>query len=181
MSNGKQRLIDAAFSLFSAHGYNETSSRDIAERAGVSLGLIHKHFNGMKGLLAATDERALLLTQKQLDDQLAKILVGVEVESGERVRMGGEAAVYLKRALTSRREGSDELYSECLQRYTEALEFVKKEYQLLFTKPLADCALFLISLDIGMFALAPLSDTESDTFRTQVFLVRKALLVGDRA
>lgn len=180
MSNGKQRLVDAAFALFSVNGYSETSSREIAERAGVSLGLIHKHFNGMAGLLAATDERALSLAQKQLDAQLAVVLVGVEAESGARVRMDGDAAAYLKRALTNRREGSEELFAECLKRYAKALKVVQDKYGLQFTQPLAECAYFLISFDIGLFALAPLSDNESDAFRAQITLVRNALLVRNK-
>lgn len=51
---GRQRaLVDAAIQLFSEHGYAAATTRAIAERAGVSEGLIHRYFGGKHGLLLA--------------------------------------------------------------------------------------------------------------------------------
>ena len=40
----RQAIIDAAHSLFTEQGYNATSMRQIAERAGIALGGIYNHF-----------------------------------------------------------------------------------------------------------------------------------------
>jgi AcrR family transcriptional regulator len=40
----RQRILDAAFALFAEHGYEKTSMRDVAARAGCALGLIYRYF-----------------------------------------------------------------------------------------------------------------------------------------
>jgi AcrR family transcriptional regulator len=49
----KQSLIVAATKLFARHGYEATTTREIAARAGCSEGLIHRYFKGKEGLLLA--------------------------------------------------------------------------------------------------------------------------------
>ena len=44
-------LISAATSLFARRGYEATTTREIAARAGCSEGLIHRYFGGKSGLL----------------------------------------------------------------------------------------------------------------------------------
>ena len=46
-------LIDAANAVFAEHGYDASTTREIAERAGCAEGLIHRYFNGKRGLLLA--------------------------------------------------------------------------------------------------------------------------------
>ena len=49
---GKQKaLISAATSLFARRGYEATTTREIAARAGCAEGLIHRYFGGKSGLL----------------------------------------------------------------------------------------------------------------------------------
>lgn len=48
----RQKLMDAAVALFSEKGIHKTTSKDIASRAGVSIGSFYAYF---------TDKRALLL------------------------------------------------------------------------------------------------------------------------
>ncbi|HEX5139551.1 MAG TPA: helix-turn-helix domain-containing protein, partial [Dehalococcoidia bacterium] len=42
----KQRMTDAAIAVFSELGYERATTRELAERAGVSEGLIYRHFGG---------------------------------------------------------------------------------------------------------------------------------------
>jgi AcrR family transcriptional regulator len=49
----RQALIDAANAVFAEHGFDAATTREIAERAGCSEGLIHRYFNGKRGLLLA--------------------------------------------------------------------------------------------------------------------------------
>ena len=49
----RQALINAAGELFSVHGLDGTSTREIADRAGSNVGGIHYHFGSKENLYAA--------------------------------------------------------------------------------------------------------------------------------
>lgn len=51
---GRQRcLIEAATQVFAEKGFDAATTREVAERAGCSEGLIHRYFGGKRGLLIA--------------------------------------------------------------------------------------------------------------------------------
>ena len=51
------QILDAARDALSEHGYARTTTRAIADRAGVQLSLVHYHFGGKQQLLVAVLER----------------------------------------------------------------------------------------------------------------------------
>lgn len=51
MNQSKQKVIEAATSLFFQNGFHGTSVRDIAEEAAVNVSLISYYFKGKQGLL----------------------------------------------------------------------------------------------------------------------------------
>lgn len=53
----RNRLLDAAASLFATHGFSGTSVAMIAEHAGASTGAIYSNFSGKEDLFAAVVER----------------------------------------------------------------------------------------------------------------------------
>ena len=56
MSKGEasqQRIIEAAYELFLEQGYHGTSMRQIAERAGLTMGGIYNHFDGKESIWEA--------------------------------------------------------------------------------------------------------------------------------
>jgi AcrR family transcriptional regulator len=55
----RERIIDAAASLYQEHGVNSTTLLAIANRADVSRGTILHHFGGTGGLIDAVAERVL--------------------------------------------------------------------------------------------------------------------------
>ena len=57
--SGATRLRDAALVLFGEHGYEGTSVRAIAERAGVTAGLVLHHYGSKQGLREAVDQYVL--------------------------------------------------------------------------------------------------------------------------
>ena len=69
MTNKQQKIIDIASELFSKNGYEETSTRLIANKAGVSEGLIFRHFNNKDGLLNVL----LNIGQKKLEKSINNI------------------------------------------------------------------------------------------------------------
>jgi AcrR family transcriptional regulator len=55
----KQRLLDAAETLFAQEGFHNTSLRAITGRAGVNLAAVNYHFGSKEALLDAVIERRL--------------------------------------------------------------------------------------------------------------------------
>jgi AcrR family transcriptional regulator len=65
----RQRIIDAARDVLVAHGHAGTTTRAVADAAGVSLSQVHYHFGGRHGLLIEVLDRendALLARQTAL-------------------------------------------------------------------------------------------------------------------
>ncbi len=65
----RDRIVDAARDVLVEHGHGGTSTRAVAERAGVRLSLVHYHFGGKQGLLVEVLEREneqLLERQREL-------------------------------------------------------------------------------------------------------------------
>lgn len=55
---GRGAILEAARTEFAKSGFHGTKMRDIAQRAGVSQGLLHHHFQGKEGLWNAVGEQA---------------------------------------------------------------------------------------------------------------------------
>lgn len=53
----RARILDAAREVLRDRGFAATTTRAVAERAGVQLSLVHYHFGGKRGLLAAVLEQ----------------------------------------------------------------------------------------------------------------------------
>jgi AcrR family transcriptional regulator len=53
VNHTKERILDTAERLFSAHGYAATSLRSIIAEAGVNLAAVHYHFHSKEALLEA--------------------------------------------------------------------------------------------------------------------------------
>ena len=51
------KILDAALELFSTQGFRATSVREIAERAGVSVGNVYHHFSGKEELFQRLIDR----------------------------------------------------------------------------------------------------------------------------
>lgn len=59
--NNKEKILQTALSLFAEQGYDRTPTSQIAREAGVSEGLIFRHFGNKAGLLAAIIREGLTL------------------------------------------------------------------------------------------------------------------------
>ncbi len=77
----QRALMAAATCVFAEHGYDAATTREVAERAGCSEGLIHRYFHGKRGLMRAIlDERALEFTRRMAKELPDKPTVREEVE-----------------------------------------------------------------------------------------------------
>jgi AcrR family transcriptional regulator len=69
-----QRLLDAAFSVFTEHAADDASLEEIARRAGVGIGTLYRHFPTRQALLEAVyrdQVEALRATAAELRDSAA--------------------------------------------------------------------------------------------------------------
>ena len=65
MTEKQENILNAALELFAEEGYRSTSTSKVAKKAGVSEGLIFRHFENKQGLLQAImkmgEEKAAVL------------------------------------------------------------------------------------------------------------------------
>ncbi|MBW8483975.1 TetR/AcrR family transcriptional regulator [Actinomadura parmotrematis] len=70
-ASGRERVLDVATRLFAALGYDGTSTRLIAEAAGLNVATVAYHAGGKRELYLAVMERAHRLEQEALAGALA--------------------------------------------------------------------------------------------------------------
>ncbi|MCW1427804.1 TetR/AcrR family transcriptional regulator [Novosphingobium sp. JCM 18896] len=68
----RNQILDASEVLFGSNGYLGTSLRDIAEQAGVRMGLVHYHFGNKHEILDAALERKLGLLRETIAASFAQ-------------------------------------------------------------------------------------------------------------
>jgi AcrR family transcriptional regulator len=117
---GAERLVEAGLVMFGERGYDGASVRAIAERAGVTAGLVLHHFGGKEGLRAAVDEYVLasvttafaeLIDVDPEADQLAIRRRGFEALFQRHPYMGR----YIRRALLESTDASSKLFDQIME------------------------------------------------------------------
>lgn len=71
MTDKQEKILRASLELFASEGYNATSTSKIAAHAGVSEGLIFRHFGNKEGLLKAIIYQA----EEKVKEVFAEILL----------------------------------------------------------------------------------------------------------
>lgn len=74
MTEKQDKIVKAALDLFAQEGYHATSTSKVARQAGVSEGLIFRHFENKEGLLRAI----IQLGEAQLQSLYATIILETE-------------------------------------------------------------------------------------------------------
>jgi AcrR family transcriptional regulator len=95
------RIRNAALELFATQGTKATTIRDVANRAGVSPGLVQHHFGTKAGLRKAVDEFVLADARRTITDlpePLAERAAEFANRMGEVVRDRPAAMLYLARS-----------------------------------------------------------------------------------
>jgi len=70
----KQKLMDAGLKLFGLHGFEATSTRALAQAAGVNLSAIPYHFGGKEGLYRAVMEHIINVKLGEIGPGLEGVL-----------------------------------------------------------------------------------------------------------
>lgn len=87
----RHTLIDVASPLFASSSYSEVSTQDIAQAAGVSVGLIFHHFGSKAGLYAAV----VAQREEELTAAVAEAVEGLPPNTSTRDKVRAAAEVYL--------------------------------------------------------------------------------------
>ncbi len=81
----RQRLIDAAYKVFSRKGFNNASIKDVANEAGITPGLVHYYFKNKEELLFSVQSNIQKQYHSLYDDQYKSAIkpedVLVEIKS----------------------------------------------------------------------------------------------------
>lgn len=72
LTQKQDKILKTALRLFAREGYDATSTYKVASKAGVSQGLIFRHFDNKEGLLKAIVELARQRMQAAIDLVLSK-------------------------------------------------------------------------------------------------------------
>lgn len=85
LAETRAKLLDAAFELFSKHGYAETGTPEIVRKAGVTRGALYHQFDSKRDLFHALAIReseavaaSIVASTEGLDDPDRALLVGTE-------------------------------------------------------------------------------------------------------
>jgi AcrR family transcriptional regulator len=150
--NGHLKLIEAAFGCFATHGYEKASSRLIASEAGVALGLIHRHFDGKRGLLEATDLKCLDWARQRAQQGLPS-LWGDGLN--QQMSPSDELAIaYLQKAVLQPRPGSMELTQKWLEIATQDIINAQASGKIELHAAPEQCARILLMLETGALTLS---------------------------
>jgi AcrR family transcriptional regulator len=133
-----QQIMDAAVRLFAEQGYERTTTRAIAQEAGISEGTIYKYFDSKRALLFAITHQSIVDPLKTLlekmpdatDDQLIRAIIH------DRLALWDRAAPFLK-VVISEALFNPELTSEYQRQVTGPALAMLEAY---ITKRIADGA-----------------------------------------
>ncbi|GAB2028070.1 TetR/AcrR family transcriptional regulator [Lactovum odontotermitis] len=75
LTDKQKQILQASLDLFSEQGFEATSTQQIAERAGVSTGLVYKKFPNKEALLAAVLTPLFQTIQSVKDEFLTETIV----------------------------------------------------------------------------------------------------------
>jgi len=135
----KRRVLDSAASLFSAKGEGNTSMRDIASGASVSLGTVHHYFGSKAGLYQACIDAmyAELLTLKAelepafLTGESTEQVVETCVRQGFRFARQHQSALrlVLRSVLDSGELEPERLKNSVLPLISEAAQLLRQQFE----------------------------------------------------
>jgi len=125
LAERRAHIVESAAALFIEKGFHQTGMRDIAGRAGISLGNLYNHFKGKGDIIAAIAEIEA--------EELEPLLTPLEQASGpDRQRLAGFVSSYFE--LTSTPEYaalSAEIIAELFRNPVIAVSFETSRLRLI--------------------------------------------------
>jgi AcrR family transcriptional regulator len=168
----RQALLDAAIELFAERGYDRTTVRDIATRAGVNQALLFRYFGSKEALFATAtsgDSWREAEPDKLLATMLERLLAPISSDRRDRVLTA------LLRTL-----GTDDEAAKIRQRltagYIDTLATLTDAPDAQLRAELVLAWVFGISFMRGVAATPPLADADPDVVLSLVLPAARVLL-----
>ncbi|WP_214407828.1 TetR/AcrR family transcriptional regulator [Pseudonocardia lacus] len=173
----RHALLTAARELFAQHGYDATTVRAVADRAGVNQALLFRYFGNKRGLFAnAVQGEARELLEGPAENLLERSLDAMLTAEGE--RYGTETLLAVLRAATSEQVGA-EVREQLAAAYSAAFAAratTDDPHDAAVRGELLLAWLLGLSLTRSVLVGGPLSDAEA--VRAHVLRAARALLEG---
>jgi len=172
MTEKQENIVNAAMELFAQEGFKSTSTSKVAKKAGVSEGLIFRHFKNKDGLLEAImqegENRAIELFANIISEQDLKEVLRKTIQMGLNIEKDEKACEFWK--LQFKIKWEMEIYHE---HKIEALQnkLIEAFTDLRYKNPEQEATLLLITID-GMAARFFLQK-DFDLKTTTEFLMNK--------
>jgi AcrR family transcriptional regulator len=173
----RQALLDAARELFTGKGFDRTTVRDIAARAGVNQALLFRYFGSKEELLGRVlaEPGAALLADVPRERLLGELLRRVlSSEPGADRESGKDSMLML--AMTGPGPAAETLRREVAEPYTEALAALTDEPDARVRAELTLAWVLGLSLTMNMPGGSALADADPATVRALVLQAMSTLL-----
>lgn len=146
MTEKQEKILTTALELFADKGYDATSTSKVAKAAGVSEGLIFRHFRNKEGLLNAIKqygmEKAALVMGPILEEEEPKKIIRAALEMPFCIPTNQDTFWKLLYALKWQEDIYDNSMSDPLRRKLEAA-FEELKYE----NPAAEAEMVLLIID----------------------------------
>ncbi len=175
MTEKQENIVNAAMELFAEEGFKSTSTSKVAKKAGVSEGLIFRHFKNKNGLLEAIIEegenRAIKLFSNIISEDNPKEVLRKVIEMSADIAKDEKACEFWK--LQFKIKWELEIYNE---KKTEPLQHKLMEAfaELRYKNPEEEASLLLTIID-GMASRFFLQKTFNLNQATQFLLSKYGL------
>lgn len=140
--------------LFPEHGYEATSTRLLAEAAGVSPALVLHHFGSKEGLRRACDEYVVDQIRTVKGDAIASRTMTDAGFLGGAFEIAPPLMRYLGWALTSGSEEAAQLFDEMVEESTRLLAMAEEQGYIRPTPHPRQRSAVLLSMQLGGLILA---------------------------
>ncbi|MDA3891889.1 MAG: helix-turn-helix domain containing protein [Salinivirgaceae bacterium] len=148
MTDKKENILNAALELFAKEGFTATSTSKIAKKAGVSEGLIFRHFKNKDGLLEAIlhegEERIKILFANIIFETNAKKVIDLVFDMVLGIAASSDATDFWK--LQYKIKWELEMYAESKMEPLE-LALTNAFKKLAFNNPEMEARSLLIIMD----------------------------------
>ncbi len=153
--DGRDRIIQSAVACFGDRGFDGTSVRTIAERAGVSAPLINHHFGSKEGLRRAVDDHVVTRVRQLFGELDAGDPASLTSELLRRLEDEGDVMDYLRRSLLDGGPSGAQLVDQLVDATVGAMDDLEATGMVRPAPDPLTRALILLSLDLGSLLLEP--------------------------
>ncbi|MFF5279865.1 TetR family transcriptional regulator [Streptomyces sp. NPDC000133] len=176
----RRAILDAAARAFAERGYNRATVRDIARRAGVTHGLVLRHFGSKENLFltAVPGTRSVDRFTEDSPELLAARIAREYVHRLEEPE-GTDTFVALVRSAANDEQAAGQLYMAMQERANVIYRQLLSEYALEHRVPFLAALLVGVTFSRYVLRVGALADMSAERLTVDLTASVHALLYGD--